>query len=420
MSRHAEQLVGALFDVLDDEGHTRARQQLIQTYRSHAASERSELVDRLVDDFAVLLTQYLTAEEELEVLTTTVEYLVRRFVSVVEVAPVAVVVVDGSGTIQLWNDGAERMFGWTEADVLGEPYLQLIVDPPNAELSLSRLQGGHRITGAETRHRHRNGSTVDVRLWAAPLRDHDEEFTGATFVGSDISERKQREQRLSVLNRVLRHNIRNDLTIIRGHLDLLADAVPPENDHAEAIRDRLEGIDELSETARHVERLRGETPQDGLTTFDASAVLEDQLDRLRADWPEATLDIEIPSSASVVAHELLPYALENLLENALEHNDSDDPAVRVDVSRASGCHPDRLLLTIADNGPGLPELERKVLMGNTETALVHSTGTGLWVTRWIVHRSGGQLRVDSDRSEGTRVTVGLRHPAGESERSEDS
>jgi len=69
MSRHAEQLVGALFDVLEEEGHTRARQQLIETYRPRAASERSQPVDRLVEDFAVLLTRYLTAEEELEVLT---------------------------------------------------------------------------------------------------------------------------------------------------------------------------------------------------------------------------------------------------------------------------------------------------------------------------------------------------------------
>jgi len=413
MSRHAEQLVGALFDVLDDGGHTKARQQLIETYRSHAASERSELVDRLVDDFAVLLTQYLTAEEEVEVLTTTVEYLVRRFVSVVEVAPVAIVVIDGGGAIRLWNDGAERMFGWTEADVLAEPYLQSVVDQSGPELSLSRLRSGERFTGVETRHRHRDGSAVDVRLWAAPLRDHNGEFTGATFVVSDISEQKQREQRLAVLNRVLRHNIRNDLTIIRGHLDLLADAVPSGNDHVEAMRDRLRGIDELSETARHLERLRGETPETERTTFDVSAVLEDQLDRLCADWPAAEVDAEIPPSAPVVAHELLPYAFENLLENAVKHNDSDSPTVRVEVTEPSD--PRRLSLAIEDDGPGLPDVEKKALTGDTETALVHSTGTGLWLTRWIVHSSGGRLNVDSDPSEGTRVTIGLRRPAGETE-----
>ena len=120
MSRPTEQLIGALFNVLDAQGHTEAQQLLLETYRSHAATDREALLDQPVADPVTLLHDHLTPQQEVEVLTTTVEYLVNQFVSVIEVAPVAIVVVDEDESVQLWNDGAERIFGWQESEVLGE------------------------------------------------------------------------------------------------------------------------------------------------------------------------------------------------------------------------------------------------------------------------------------------------------------
>jgi signal transduction histidine kinase len=246
-------------------------------------------------------------------------------------------------------------------------------------------------------------------VWAAPLYNHDDAFTGATFVISDISAQKQREQRLSVLNRVLRHNIRNDVTVIRGHLDMLGQTVPDDNEHVTAMEKRLDDIVNLSETARHIEQLQNTESEDDLTTFELDSVLEEQLDRLRLDWPEADVSSVIPTPVTVVAHELLPYALDNLLENAVEHNDSDPPRVRVEVSRDTQS-PAHVRLAIEDNGPGLPRLERSVLKAETETSLTHSTGLGLWLSRWIVRSSGGRLRVGSGRYDGTRIEIELREP----------
>jgi len=409
MTRNTEQLVGALFNVLDAQEHTDARQLLLETYRSHAATDRDELLDELVADLITLLHDHLTPQQEVDVLTTTVEYLVNRFVSVIEVAPVAIVAIDEKGSVQLWNSGAERIFGRQESDVLGESFLQLFRDSfRGVEPSLSQLKNGQRLTGIETRCLHGDGSLLDVRVWAAPLYNHGDAFTGATFVISDISAQKQREQRLSVLNRVLRHNIRNDVTVIRGHLDMLAKTVPDDNEHVTAMEKRLDDIVNLSETARHIEQLQNTESEDDHTTFELESVVEDQLDRLRLDWPEADVSSVIPDPVTVVAHELLPYALDNLLENAVEHNESDPPRVRVEVSRDTQGPPAHVRLAIEDNGPGLPQLERSVLKAETETSLTHSTGLGLWLSRWIVRSSGGRFRVGSGRYDGTRIEIELR------------
>ncbi|WP_206039152.1 hypothetical protein [Halomicrobium mukohataei] len=75
MSRSAEQLVGALFNVLGSEGYTEVQQLLLSTYQSNASTDRDELVDQLVVDLVTVLREHLSTEEEIEVLTTTIEYL---------------------------------------------------------------------------------------------------------------------------------------------------------------------------------------------------------------------------------------------------------------------------------------------------------------------------------------------------------
>lgn len=405
MDRHEEQLVGALFNVLGGHDHDEAERLLLRAYESNATGDRDELIDRLVSEFVYVLNDHLTRREGVEVLTDAIGFLFDRLVSIIEVAPVAIVVVDPDGTIQLWNDGAERLFGWTESDALGRRLVPADPNSPDAfDASLSRLENGERLTGVESRHPHRDGSLLDIRFWAAPFHDRDGEFTGATYVAIDIGERKQREQRLTVLNRVLRHNIRNDVNVVMGHLEALAADRRADDPHVAAMRRRLSSIVDLSDAARQLERLQNADPAASRTHFDLSTLVAERADDLRTARPDAAVSVETPVEVEVAAHELLPYALDNLLENAAEHNDSPSPRVRATVRRER----DRALVTIADDGPGMPPHEREVLTRSTETKLTHSTGIGLWLVRWIVRTSGGELCVAESDLGGTAVTVALR------------
>jgi len=188
MNGHEEQIIGALFDIVDPEEHGETRRLLMRAYESNATGDRDELIERLVSELVAVLNEKLTRREGVDVLTDTIGFLLDRFLSVVEVAPVAIVVVDPDGTVQLWNDSAERLFGWPESDVLGRRFVSSESEASDAlGSSLTRLRDGERLTGVETRHPHRDGSQLDVRFWAAPLRDRDgsiRSLVGAAAGGS--------------------------------------------------------------------------------------------------------------------------------------------------------------------------------------------------------------------------------------------
>ena len=406
MSQHTEQLIGALFDVLTDEGYLDTQQRLLDTYQQRATADRDELAQNLFTEFLTVLSQHLDSEAEADVLGTAIQYLGDRLTAVIEAAPIAIVVVDAAGSIQLWNDGAASMFGWSESETLSRAYPELLSASPGVtESFLGRLREGERLTAVEARHNHRNGSLLDVRIWAAPLQNADSAFDGATFAITDITAQKQREQRLSVLNRVLRHNIRTDINVIQGHLSMLAEQLPDDNDHISVIEQRLTNMTEVSDAARCIDQLDGESDAE-IVGFDLDTLLAERLGRLRADYPSATMTATVPEPAPVVGHELLPSALDNVLENAVVHNPAETPHVDVAVDTdGEGC-----TVRIADDGPGLPPAEREVLTTDTETPLTHSSGVGLWLTRWIVRSADGTVAVEPSELGGTCVVFALRTP----------
>ena len=356
---------------------------------------------------------YEAADERVAAIDDTdVERLVDRFGTVIDAAPVAICAVDDDGVVRLWNPAAERTFGYDTSAILGQPFEVVWADDDQtASLSacLERLRAGERLTDVETRHHRPDGSLLDTRVWAAPLGNEATHTGGATFVVTDVTERQARQQRLAVLNRVLRHNVRNELNVAIGHLDRLAERLPDDDPSLQVVHERLDAILELSDTARRIEQV-ADFDRSDTVSFDLATVVGDCVDSLRREAPDAEVTATLPDSAPVVAHELLPYAFENVLENAVEHNDAEAPAVSVDLLLSDG-DADRVTVRIADDGPGLPPVERQVLQTAEETQLTHSTGLGLWLTNWIVRGSSGRIDVDSC-DEGTTVALELPTPTG--------
>ncbi|MEZ3117085.1 PAS domain S-box protein [Halobaculum sp. MBLA0147] len=417
MSDHTGQLVGNLFRVLSEEGYTEAQRALLDAYDARATADREALTDDLLSELVAVLREEIDTAGQVSVLTEAVERLVTRFATVVETVPVAIVVVDGDGRIRVWNDGARRLFGWSDTEMRGERYPQALAvsdervadggsdGDASPDEFLSRLAAGERLHGVETRHVHENGAVRDVRVWGAPVETDEGSLDGAVFAVSDVTERRQREQRLAVLNRVLRHNIRTDVNVARGRLAMLADDPAVDDEHVAVIEERLSNIVALSDTARTVEQLEGEPAES--TTFDLAAVVRDRVGRHRDGCPAAEVSVDTPETVPVEAHDLLPYALDNVLDNALEHNDTAEPRVAVDVTRETADGREWVVVHVADDGPGLPATERRVLTADTETPLTHSDGLGLWLTRWIVRSSDGAVAVGDSDLGGTRVSIRL-------------
>lgn len=218
---------------------------------------------------------------------------------------------------------------------------------------------------------------------------------GTIIVLYDVTDQRSRIQQLDVLNRVLRHNLRNEMNVVYGYADKLDD-----DDATEYIQQKATKMVDLGNKAREIDRiLNDETESEPLPV---QRLVDIEIERTRENNPGVELDCSVPDEEISVPPTLGP-VLRNLVENAIEHNTSDQPHVRIAVSDEH----DTLVVEVTDNGPGIPEQEQAILRSQEETQLKHSSGLGLWLVNWGVQRMGGSIAVKYPENGGTTVRVEL-------------
>ncbi|GAB3420620.1 hypothetical protein GCM10027435_23570 [Haloparvum alkalitolerans] len=314
--------------------------------------------------------------------------------------------VNGEPLIRDANPAFAEVFGFSEEEALGRSVDDLIV-PPDRQDEAAALNErlDERDLQVEVQRRAADGIR-DFLLYTVPLSETSEHGF-ATYV--DITEQKRREQRLQVLNRVLRHDHRNAMNVVMGHA---ADIVEASEDpatlaHAEAIRSRSEDLLERSRKARSVERALGEE-SDRRTAVDVAALVRRRAAALSNSVDAPDLTVDTPAHPVwVVGNDLLDVAVDNLLENAAKH--ADDPTIEVRVRPG-----DPVRVTVRDDGPGIPDEELSVLERDRETQLHHTSGLGLWLVTWIVRDVDGEVSFRT-LDDGTEVTLSLEPMAPPSE-----
>lgn len=210
-------------------------------------------------------------------------------------------------------------------------------------------------------------------------------------------------QQTSILHRILRHNLRNTCNIIAGHAELLAEGAGDEEEHRRVIEDGANDLVEISEKTRQLREIVLADPELS-ARVDAVETVEREVAAARDRFPEANIRAAVPERAVLETHPSLGTAVGELIENAIVHNDRPTPTVRVSVSERSD---DRVDLEIADDGPGLPEMERAVLQAGMEEPTFHSEGLGLWLARTIVVQAGGDFRIADNEPRGTVVGISV-------------
>lgn len=196
--------------------------------------------------------------------------------------------------------------------------------------------------------------------------------------------------RLEVLNRILRHNLRNQLDVIGGHAETLDDT-----ERREAILAATETLATLGTRARHIDHLLSKSPQP--STVDLADRIDAVLCAVETDG--VTIEVSAPDAVTVETDaEILTAVLRSPLENAVTYAED-----RVTVSVAS--HESGCTLEIGDDGPGIPAAELEPLATERETPLQHSRGLGLWELKWGVDKLGGELSFTVEN--GTTVVIRL-------------
>lgn len=250
------------------------------------------------------------------------------------------------------------------------------------------------------------GQREFVRL-SAPIGEEAPDTEEYAFY-IDVTEQILRKERLSVLSRTLRHDLRNRLSVVQGHASVIAsNSESPEQASAEQITSAAEDLMSIAEQTRTVEQMAaGEYER---RPMELGPLVAEAVAEVREAFPNSEITTDIPEGLSVQAHTLLVVALSNLIENGIEHNDAATPAVEVAaVESLDGEYVD---IRILDDGTGIPDSVRDVITSDDDVdQLTHSMGLGLWVANWIVTNLGGEIQIQANSPEGTVVTVRVSEP----------
>ncbi|MFT4946921.1 MAG: PAS domain S-box-containing protein [Natronomonas sp.] len=322
----------------------------------------------------------------------------------VEEAEDGLYMLDGDGNFALLNSAFVALTGYDRGELLGENPRLVLADEEVERLNrqirsaiASDETSGSMLTTVVTR----DGQRKPVEIRFSLLPSENGEYNGLTGVARDIRARRHREQKLEVLSRVLRHNVRNRLNVIFGHAATLKDADDEQyRAAADKIKSAAEELMELSEKARTAQTEVGFNPSDHTQT-DVTELIEHLVVQIRREYPDADVKLDLPRELVVNAPSSYRIAINELVENAIEHNPDAEPTVWIRVDQTETA----VRTIIEDECPPIPESDRQAINEGEETPLRHSLGIGLWLANWVADTVGGELELNRRPDGGGNCAV---------------
>jgi len=293
------------------------------------------------------------------------------------------------------NEAFEEITGYPTGEVLGRN-CRFLQGPETDEEPVAEVRQAvddRRPVVTELLNYRKDGTPFWNRLEIVPVHDASGEVTHFLGLQRDVTERREREERLSVLDRVLRHNIRNRMNVIRSRAELLRETVDEGSvGSVDTIIDAAEDLIGISEQVRKFQSLVSVRDHD-LEPRDLVPVLEAAVAGIRERHPDATVRLESPDEAVAAIHATLPAALAQVLEFAVGQDRylgeaTPDLTVRVTVEDRS------VAVELVDYAGTIPHDDLEALGRGSETPLQHSRGLELWLIRWAVLTSGGSFSVE--------------------------
>ncbi|CAN7623073.1 PAS domain S-box protein [Phenylobacterium sp. LjRoot219] len=169
------------------------------------------------------------------------EELTQRMAAIVASSDDAIISKDLDGVIRSWNEGAERLFGYTAAEAIGQPMTMLIPEERQNEepTILARIRAGERIDHYETVRQRKDGSFIEISITVSPVRNQAGEIVGASKIARDITERLRAQERQNLLLQEMDHRIKNLFTLASGVVSLSARSATSAEQLARDVRERL-------------------------------------------------------------------------------------------------------------------------------------------------------------------------------------
>ncbi len=340
-------------------------------------------------------------------------------------SPLAIIIIDTEQRVQLWSPAAEEMFGWSEAEVLGQP-LPIVPEGEKQKIRPARPDQNY---GSERRRLRKDGSVIDINLWSAPLRAPDGTITGTLGVIADVTSRNQLErqirqsQKLDALGTIaggIAHDFNNILTVIRGNLSLAQLMLPAEHEVHSTLQEMDQACRRAAELVKQINTF-GRRREQSRALIALEPAMTEALRLLRSTVP-TTIEIRTelaPPIPTVMADATqIHQVVMNLGINAAQAIGSRHGVITVklgavDVSEALAATCPELntrryaRLSISDTGCGIPAAVQERIFEPffTTRAAGQGTGLGLAVVRGIVKGHDGAITVSSEEGVGSSFDV---------------
>lgn len=339
-----------------------------------------------------------------------------KLAAIVESSDDAIISKNLESVIASWNESAERMFGYTAEEIVGDTIYRLIPDDRKHEEEhiISRMRNGERVEHFETQRLTKDGRLIDVSVTVSPIRDSEGRVIGASKIARDITEKKLDEQRKNDFIGMVSHELKTPLTsltallqVLQGKLRTSPDAfIPGALDKANVQIKRMTG---MINGFLNLSRLESGKIMIDIYPFDLNELIREVVAETAMTVSSHVIRFDDGRAVMVDAdRDKIASVLSNLIGNAVKYSPKGKS-----VEVKSIISNDTVTVSVRDEGIGISTQDQERLFDryyrveSSQTRHISGFGIGLYLSAEIIERHEGRIWIESEPDRGSTFYFSL-------------
>lgn len=337
-------------------------------------------------------------------------------IAIIDSSDDAIISKDLNSVITSWNISAERIFGYSAEEMIGESILKLIPPDRHQEepLILSQLKNGHRVDHFETKRMTKQGNLIDVSLTISPVKDKYGNIVGLSKIARDITDKKLEEQRKNDFIAIVSHELKTPLTSVKSYIQLALAKVKEQKDgFIENVLTRAD-VQTQKMTLMINDFLNLSRLEEGKMSLNMSRFsLPELMDEIVGEGcifaPAHLIEYRrCPELTIYGDRDKLGQVMNNLLSNAVKYSESGT-VINIDWKIEDG----KVLISFEDHGFGISTEDQKRLferfyrVSDLRVKNISGFGIGLYLVTEILRLHSSQIRVQSEPGKGSVFSFAL-------------
>jgi PAS domain S-box-containing protein len=375
-------------------------------YSIRALKTSNDEIGSLTDAFNQMLTQI----EQQNLAIISAEEASSKLAAIVEFSNDAIISKSPAGIITSWNQSAERMFGYSAEEMIGQSILKII--PPDRQDEepqiIRRLINGERVEDFDTLRLKKDGTLINISLSISPIRDAKGNIIGFSKIARDITEKKQEEMRKNDFIAIVSHELKTPLTSVKSYIQvLLAIAKKDESEFRINALTRadiqIKKMTTLIQDFLNLARLEDGKMRLNKETFELHPFIEEIVNEVQFLATNHTIHFTDCKGVFINADkEKIGQVLNNLLSNAIKYSPKGGD-ININCKTIDG----KVRIAVTDQGVGINKNDQKKLFDrfyrvkNEKLKTVSGFGIGLYLVSEIVRYHNSKIEVESTEDQGS-------------------